>query len=228
MNEKDDLLKSTRAENIGEGAAIALNAIPLIGGVMSGIATSIIEKRQNSRLEDFLTGLATELNNLQNQINNDFVKTEEFADLAEDVFSKASETRQKEKLDSLKNIFVTTILSKVPNYDEATEVASLIDSWQVRHIILLRILYDPQEANQEMNHILSQNHNSMTSIEGMLSKLLPSWESSEIQRTWKDLYNAQIHQTENIRVMVMSKGTYQLEGRLSEFGKKVAKYIKSN
>lgn len=222
MVEEKSPLESTRGEQVGEGAAIALNAIPMFGGVIAGIASTFIEKRQNRRLEGFLLELAANVNAVKQQVNSDFVKSEEFADLTENIISKASESRQQEKLDALRAIFLNTSLANRPNYDEATEVIELIGSWQKRHIVLLKILSDPYAADRQMNNVVGDNGSS---IEEIIGKLLPEWDTDQIERTWQDLYNANIHRTPESKGMMTNQGIFHLENRLTTFGRKVASYI---
>ena len=164
---------------------------------------------------------------MQSHINTNFIQSEDFADLTEDIFAKAFEARQKEKLDAFKSIFLNTVLSQNPNYDEATEVADLVHKWQKRHIVLLYILANPLAANSLAEKPVGQGGGFITSIEHILSKLLPDWNSNQIERTWQDLYDAQIHRTQGTRVMMTDQGIHQLEGRLTIFGQRVANYIQS-
>lgn len=227
MTSSDKPLESTSAEKVGEVVAITLNAIPAVGGVLAEIANAVISKRQNRRLNEFLTSLAEDLKNHQDRVNREFVKTEEFEDLAENIMSKAAETRQKEKLDALRYVFVNTVLSDRPNYDEASEITEMIDKWQPRHIILIQILADPLGADQKMGNTVGKGGGLITSISAILRKLLPNWDDDQIERTWNDLYGAQIHRTSGTKTMMTDKGIHQLDNRLTDFGNKVAEYLKS-
>lgn len=129
MNENYKNLESTAIENSGKVVAIALNTVPMVGGIMSGIANEVIAKRQNRRLNIFLVSLAKKLKGVSEKINRDFISKEEFQDLTEDIFSKAAETKQKEKLEALKAIFLNTVLSDKPNYNEVAEMAVLVERW---------------------------------------------------------------------------------------------------
>ena len=204
-----------------------MQAIPYAGGVLSGTATFFLERQKNERLNKFLLKLADELNQLRDKLNSDFIKSDEFQDLTEDVFSKAAETRQQGKLDALRAIFLNIVLSDHPKYEETEEITSLIESWQDRHIIILKILSDPQAADAEMGNIVGDGGNFGTSISDILSKLLPAWSENEIERTWKDLYDKGMHQIPGIKTIMTDKGIHQLDGRLTEFGLTVSRYIKN-
>ena len=225
MNSDDQSVEASTGEKASEGVAIALNAVPYFGGVISNIAGAIISKRQNRRLNQFLVTLAANLKKLESRVNSDFVQTEDFQDLAEDVFSKAAETRQQEKLDAFRAIFVNAVLSDSPTYDEAAEIAKLVDGWQPRHIILMRILDDPAAADQKMGNVVGPGGGFTTSISTILHKLLPEWDGDQIDRTWKELHDAQMHRTGGTKTMMTDQGINQLQNRLTDFGAKVARYL---
>ena len=226
MNENYKNLESTAIEDSGKVIAVALNAVPMVGGVMSDIANEVIAKRQNRRLNKFLVSLAEKLKGVSEKINRDFISKEEFQDLTEDIFSKAAETRQKEKLKALKAIFLNTVLADKPNYNEAVEMAALVERWQPRHIILLKILSNPIEANEQMGRVVGNGGRLSTSISDILKPLLPTWDEEQIERTWLELYDARIHKTDGVRTTITDRGIHQLENRLTDYGIKVVSYIK--
>ncbi len=134
-------------------------------------------------------------------------------------------TRQRAKLDVLHAIFLNTVLVERPNYDEATEIAALIDSFQERHVPLLRILADPKMADQEMGRPVGEGGGIATSINQILRELLPLWDDDQIGQTWQDLFDRQIHRTPGTKTMMTDRGIHQLENRLTPFGRKVVWYI---
>lgn len=219
--------RSTRhaEKKAGEVVAIALNAVPIAGGVFSDIVGTIISKRQNRRLNQFLVNLADNLKELDERVNKDFLQTEDFQDLAEDLFSKAAETRQQEKLDAFRAIFVNTVRSSRPSYEESAEIADLVNGWQARHIILIHILADPLAADKQMGNAVGPGAGLVTSISTIVGKLLPEWDGDQIDRTWKDLFDAQIHRTPGTKTMMSGRGIHQLENRLTDYGVKVARYL---
>ncbi|MHC2994915.1 MAG: hypothetical protein IBV53_05385 [Candidatus Atribacteria bacterium] len=193
---------------------------------MSGIANEVIAKRQNRRLNNFLVSLAKKLKGVSEKINRDFISKEEFQDLTEDIFSKAAETKQKEKLEAMKAIFLNTVLSDKPNYNEAAEMAVLVERWQPRHIILIKILSNPIEADEQMGRVVGNGGGFSTSILQILKLLLPTWDKEQIERTWQELLDVRIHKTDGVRTTITDSGIHQLENRLTDYGIKVVRYIK--
>jgi len=226
VNENNKDLEPTGIEDSAKLVAIAINAVPIAGGVMAGIANEVIAKRQSRRVNNFLISLAEKLKSVSEKINRDFISKEEFQDLTEDIFSKAAETKQKEKLEALKAIFINTVLSEKPNYDEAIEMAALVERWQPRHIILLKILSNPIKADEQMGRVVGNGGGFSTSISSILKRLLPTWDEEQIERTWQELFNTKIHNTDGVRTTITDRGIHQLENRLTDYGIKVIRYLK--
>ena len=226
MNSTDKPIGATRGETALEIVAIALEAVPYVGGVLSSTASYFLDMRKNQRLNDFLINLAEDLQSVKDRINREFAESEEFQDLTEDILSKAAETRQLEKLDALRAIFLNTVLSDHPSYDATAEIADLVHNWQPRHIILLKILDNPLAADEQMGGVVGYGGGLVTSIAQILGKLLPEWDDDQIDRTWQDLYDNQIHRTPGTRTMITDQGIRQLDGRLTDFGQMVAGYLR--
>lgn len=226
MNENYKDLEPPDIEDSAKVVAIALNTVPIVGGVISDIANEIITKRQSRRLNNFLISLSEKLKGLSEKINRDFFNKEEFQDLTEDIFSKAAETRQQEKLKALKSIFLNTVLADKPNYNEAMEMAALVDRWQPRHIVLLKILSNPVEADEQMEKMVGNGGLVSTTMSDILKLLLPTWNKEQIERTWLELVDAKIHDGKTVGIQRNDRGIQVLLGCLTEYGTKVIRYIK--
>ena len=187
--------------------------------------TKVLERRKNERLNRFLLNLAEDLDQVKEKLNSEFMSSEGFRDLTEDIFGKAVDTRQKEKLDSLRAVFLNTVLSTNPKFNDVEEITTLLSNWQTRHIILLKILYDPISADKQRGSVVGEGRGMSTTIMDILRRLLPDWEEDEISRTMQDLHDKGLQQMTQLRTMITDKGIHQLEGRITPFGVKVAKYI---
>jgi len=218
---------SAPGETALEVSVIALEAVPYVGGVLSSAASYFLERRKNRRLNKFLTKLAEDLQSVKDQINREFAESAEFRDLTEDILSKAAETRQQEKLDAFRAIFLNTVLSDHPDYYETAEIADLVYGWQSRHVVLLNILDDPRAADEQMGRAVGEGGGLTTSISRILGKLLPEWDEDQIERTWQDLHDKRIHRTSGTRTMMTDIGIRQLENRLTDFGGKVTSYLRN-
>lgn len=224
-NDEPQPVEDQPVETAIEVVGAALSAVPVAGGPLAEIAGAIIRRRQNRRLNRFLIDLAEDLQRLSDRVNQEFLRTDEFQDLAEDIITKAAETRQQAKLDAFRAIFLNAVLAQRPNYDEAAEITALVDGLQERHIILLHILADPLRADRELGRPVGDGGGSMTSINQILRRLLPAWDDDQIDRTWADFFERKIHTTPGTRTMITDSGIHQLENRPTPFARKVVRYI---
>lgn len=140
-----------------EIAAALAGAIPFAGSVASEIIRAIAVRRQNRRLNEWLESLRADLDRLgEASLNRGFLESEEFHDLFEEIATRVADTRQDEKLDAYRALFVNTVTAPEPSFDRAAEIASLVDRWQPAHIVLLRELTS-LEGKIPFSTQLSQN-----------------------------------------------------------------------
>jgi hypothetical protein len=225
VTDEQDPVHSTPGERAGEVASIALSAVPYVGGPLAEIASSVVQGRQNRRLNAFLTSLATDLQNLRKRIEATLGESEPFQNFAERIFTAAGQTVQQEKLDALRAVFLNTVLSTPPRYDRGLEMVDLIMRLQPRHLILIRILADPREADRVMRNVVGEGGNIGTSINQILRKLLPEWDEDDIARTWEALRREELVTGAHIKAMITDRGYHQLEGRLTQFGTRLVNYL---
>jgi len=218
-------LEGSKAELTADIVTIALNGIPWVGGIVSSTASFFLQRVKNERLNKFLIRLSEDVSSLQMEVNQEYIHRDDFRDMVEDVFTKASETRQQEKLDALRSIFLSAITSENPQYEEIEEITNLVKSWQSSHIILLRILNNPELANNAAGNPVQEHRGIPTSLLASLKLLLPDWTEEKIDRSWQKLYTDGIHLTPSIKSMIGDTGIHQLENRLTPFGKKVVQYL---
>jgi len=121
MSEEKNPLEPTPKEEAFELALIASSAIPEVGSFISSMANHFFQKRKDRRLSIFIMDLVNEWKSFQDQINQNFIRSDDFEDLVEDIFSKVSECKQEEKIDSYRAIFMNTVLANTPDYDEAAK-----------------------------------------------------------------------------------------------------------
>lgn len=228
MTSNKKQVEASKNETAIEVVAIALEAVPLVGGVLGGTASFLLNRRKDKRIQEFLMSLADDLKANQDYINDEFIKKEKFIDLTEEVLQRAGDNWQKEKLIALKRIYVNTIIAERPNYDEATEILWLVHNLQPRHLVMLKILSDPRKADKEMGDVVGEGGGFSTSFSQIFKKLLPEWDDEHIERTWNDLYERKIHKSQGTKAMMTDQGINHLEGRLTEFGQRVVYYLKDN
>lgn len=225
MSEKSKPIHTTSGERAGEIAALALSAVPFVGGTLSELAKGVVVRRQSRRLNGFLANLAADMSSLHSRVNRILGESEDFDDFAERVVTAAEQTIHQEKLDAIRAVFLNTILSDAPDYERGLEILDLVLRLQSRHLVVLRILADPLKADKDAGEVVGRGGGISTTLDAILQRLLPKWTDEEIGRTWEGLRREELVQGQHLKAMITDRGIHQLEGRLSSFGQAVARYL---
>jgi len=89
----------------------------------------------------------------------------------------------------------------------------------------MHILADPVVADRQMDNAVGPGGGLTTSISTILHKLLPKWDDYQIDQTWKELYDAQMHRIPGTKTIMTDQGINQLQNRLTDFGVKVDRHL---
>lgn len=204
-------------------SAIA-SAAPFVGGPLATIAKSIAERRQNRRLSSFLEQVVEDMNRLETRLNEDFLSSEEFEDLAEEILSNAADTRQEEKLEAYRRIFLNALTAKDASYSGAARVIRFVRRWDPEHLVMLRLLHDPLPFFEESGTAKEIVSGLGRKFDDQLQKLT-GWHKSMVERVWCDLerdhihhFNTQIGGMKRMEPDRLSKG-------LTGFGRQVAEFL---
>lgn len=107
------------------------------------------------------------------------------------------------------------------------EYTSLLESLEEKHIIILKILKQPEEYDKNNGNLVGKGGYGWTYIESILKLLLPDWDKQEIkeviikletEKLIKNIYN-------NWGVMITNKGIDHLEGCMTEKGIGFCRFI---
>jgi hypothetical protein len=202
-------------------------AIPGVGGSISSLINDYQTGRKEKRLTEFLNELKDELDNLKDQVNEDYVSMDDFLDIFEYTAKIIVNSRQEEIRHLFMNILKNSIISKDTNYDETEELLRLMERLRVEHIMFLKIFLDPHKFNEEHgNKVISGNYITVTASH-IMSKLLPNWRKEDIIDIVKDLENERLVKdfTQNYQTMISSDGLQNLTNKITEKGKRFCQFI---
>lgn len=217
----------TGGELATEAFAGLISAVPAAGGPLAAIATGILRRRQNRRLGQFLRDLNEDLIEVRETIDEGFTETEDFKDLAEEILSRAADTRQREKLKAYRAIFVNTVTADQPRFDQAAEIATLVSRWQPTHIEFLRDFSEVSRKRTPFPRRRAKAPSEGAAREGVLEHMaeILGWPLPQVRRIWQELYASGVVReritrsrqwdTEEIRVLTM----------VSEFGEEVIDFL---
>lgn len=215
-------------DDIIHSASTALiAAIPGIGGSLASLRSSYYTGHKINRYSEFILGLKNDVENLKDQINNDYVALDQFFDIFEFTAKTIMETRQAEKRNIFRRILKNSIISNDTNYNETEALLKLMEKLRIEHILFLRIFSDPHKYNEEQGKkIIKGNYLTVTPMH-ILSKLVPDWNKDDIIEIIKDLENERLVKdfTDNANVMMSQDGLQIIANKLTNKGKRFCHFI---
>lgn len=233
-------LEPQLVEELGEGLAASLNLIPVAGGTLSDVAAGLVRRRQNRRLRGFLEDLIVDLNRLEDRVDQDYMRTKDFHDLAEEILSNAADTRQQQRLDAYRSIFLNTVTRKEVGFDEAAGIATLVARWLPVHIRFLALLSEQQRfkgtdvkrndqaflarVNKD-RYELPQTTVHKRGLKQVARRI--DWDPEQVQRVWHELAASGVVDL-HLDYLERRDGVVdQIEGRfyLTPFGERVIEFL---
>lgn len=111
-------------------------------------------KRKINRLEEFYHSLDETLLSVENQLNEEYLKKEDFQDVFEEATRYVVLERQKKKRDFFKNILVNSIISTDCDYDKTERYFRLLDNLSETELNVLAVLDNPDSYNKSHGMII--------------------------------------------------------------------------
>lgn len=127
-------------------AKSALSAIPYVGGSIASILGDYMSIRKEERFNEFLQNYFDEINQKHEYIVNEYVRSEEFLDIFENILSDIMKTRTKQKRFLLKNLLVNSCAIPCTSYDRTEEFQHLIDVLSPLSLTILSSFYQLKEV----------------------------------------------------------------------------------
>lgn len=150
-NNKPDLIPATRRERFAEITAIVSSAAPWIGGPISGIIGGVATELKIKRVTQFIKDVLEYVEELHSQETENFVKTEDFADIFDKTAHAVADERYETKRKLFSNYILNNIASPEISYQLRLKCLRLLEDINTQHIDLLEaLLRPPTEAENSM------------------------------------------------------------------------------
>ena len=148
MTESKEIVRSLGQRNLkdhGRSVVVAAIAgIPCIGGPMSSLVSEYLPSWKENRILTFIQELSQDFDRLQGKLDEEYVKSEQFAYLFERTFLSVLAHYQKEKLDGYKAILVNACIRMDLNTSQKEYFLSLLDRMDTAHILVLSLFWQPE------------------------------------------------------------------------------------
>jgi hypothetical protein len=224
MKEIIQNLKSTgTAENIINIFKAAASMNPYSGAIAS-LISDYIPNQKHLRLEEFAQKIAQDLESFKNEVNDDYIKTNEFAFIFEKCFKGAMENYQTEKVEAFRAVLINSLRNKSVSQNEKEFFLNLIDRLSLTHIRILWFMANPHQY-------LDDRKIPRTNVEGSFGhffpRVMPDIALDHIKLAFQDLYNYGFINTDKsvFGTMTSSSGYDLIASRVTKSGSAFIDFI---
>jgi hypothetical protein len=202
-----------------------LATVPFGGGIAS-LMTDYIPSSRLKRLEQFANQTAEDLKNHADEIDETYLKTDDFAFLFEKCFRGAAESPQKEKLNAFRGILVNSTIQSDVAEEEKEYFLNMTNTLTVLHLRILKFMADPLAYLGAAGIPANQ-------IQGGFSQFfpvaIPGIELGVIRSAFGDLHRMGLTDTDQgiFSTMTSGQGLDLLGGRVSRLGERFIHFITS-
>jgi hypothetical protein len=206
----------------------AISAIPVAGGPLSALLAEYLPNWKQERVLKFIAEIKLEMQKVQAKINEDYVRSEDFALLFEETFLRVLRTNSDLKLNAYKAILVNACTNTSITEMEKEYFLNLVNSLQEIHILILSLFWNKEKFGQIHNSSSPANMymgGIMTVIKSYMAPL--NIDEELIRSAIRDLDNMGIlgGVYQSLGVTMTASGALNLSGRISPFGSKFIGFI---
>lgn len=154
----EPLPKENFEDDIHQGVRCALSTIPFVGGTAVEIFNRILAPPIQRRRDEWLNDLADRITKMEQEKRLDIevlINNDEFVSTIIQASQTAVRNHQREKLEALRNAVLNTALNQAPDDTMREMFLSFIDSFTVRHLLVLKILNEGDRRGGQRSHVVT-------------------------------------------------------------------------
>jgi hypothetical protein len=197
-------------------AAILTSAVPVFGGAISLVLSDWSAQRKFQRVRELLKGLAQDLQGVKARVKEEYVRSEEFADLLDHTLRRVANERHEEKRRLYRRFLLNVVLTG-PAYDEQLHILRILDELQVAHIRLLGAIMRPPPKDVYSGGI--------GSFLGTLRERLPDFSEPLIDELMAQAQGFRIVNVSSLRTAMNSHAAQDMRNTITPFGQRFTNYI---
>jgi hypothetical protein len=186
----------------------ALQAVPVIGGVLATFISEYVPRKKQERLVDFVQGLSREFVAEQERIDREFVRTRDFDRMVEDVLDRVQTVRNEDKLGYWAALLAGVATTDRPNASDRNRMIETLDGLRPEHFRLLHVIATTNEPPPGLY---------AGGVSSTLDWKMPDVPQDEARRLWNELARFDLVGSYPSGTMTAS-GAGNLAGRLTPYG----------
>lgn len=203
---------SIRDTNVAVARAL-LQLVPYVGGFLAELLGNIPEQRARRQVE-FIGQLAAAVDGVSDRLDQDYVRSDAFADLAEDFMERTQSRREMDKVEYYAAALAHAATAERPQASEMARMVDVLEELRPAHLRLLAVIATTTHGEPQ----------GAMSVDQVLGTVLPNEPIDRIRMDWGDL--ARLNVTDGYPSGIMSPGAASdLTVRLTPFGRRFHAFV---
>lgn len=157
MSSDDNKLDSNKSDWAAVIAKGGLGAIPLAGSILAEIAGTLIPNQRLDRIAKYVVELNDQLEKIPDDLMEQLRNNEQFIDLIEESFIKASRATTQERRKYILNIVENGISSNDADINDAKYLLGLLSELNDNEVIWLRYFHERTIGRKSKFQMLHEN-----------------------------------------------------------------------
>lgn len=223
INAKIDILQVI-ANSTHLMASVVGNEI-VIATFMPMIPSLIFDEVKRRVFNTEISDLGNKINKVKDIINPEILESPKGRKLFQNTMQEILEQTDKEKIDSLKALFVNSLINTDVDVENKEILLNILRNLTVRHIKFLKMFYDPPKYVESNQIKITQD--SSAPISALLGELFPEYTLDIIMLTISDLHNMGLtHLEPNVLITPQnSYGLHLVQNKLLPLGRSLVNFI---
>lgn len=222
-HEIEALGNTSVSDRLGDlGTAVAEGAIafvpvvgPLLAPVVAHVAKGYFGKKKDERLVAAIQEIGVSINGIEGRLDREFIKTEEFEALVEQVLDDASEAKAREKRRFYAAVVANSAVPERPDEDERTRMLRVLETLTMSQLRLLAVIDNTTKPRPDLY---------MGGVMDTLSYRMPGLNQERAIQDWADLARLDVV-SEYPAAMMTAEGAGNLKVRIRPFGRRFIEFI---
>jgi hypothetical protein len=220
----DEQSFSERADHLDETPAVdhaliaglaALNAVPVLGGVVATFISEYVPRRKQARLVGFVEDLGREFEAERDRIDAEFVRSSEFDRMVEDVLDRVQQVKNEEKLSYWAALLAGVARTDRPALSDRERMIETLDDLRPSNLRLLHVIATTRQGPPDLY---------MGGVSHTLKWKMPDVPEDDFRRDWADLAREDLVQSYPSGMMT-AEGAGNLAVRLTNYGREFVRLL---
>lgn len=216
MSRPPEDMDATSAQDHAVAIGLAvLSAVPVAGGPLATLISEYVPRQKQRRLVTFIEDLGHRIEAERERVDQEFVKTDEFQTMVEDVLDRVQQRRNEEKFSYWADLLAGVASRDRPPRADRERLVETLDRLRLSHLQLLHVIATTTEPRPGLY---------MGGVSDTLEWKVPGAAIDDLRRDWDDLAREGLVGTYPSGMMTAS-GAGNLAAHLKPYGQQFVRLL---